>query len=70
MRTVEFENKDYELQEDAYYSNGAGDYYQALANGEDGNRYMVYWYITNENPDTCEEDEMCDWDNPDWIEKI
>lgn len=65
--TVEFENKEYELTQDAYYSNGNEGYYQAAAEDAEGNVYMVYWEI--QRPDADEED-CCDWNEPSRVEFI
>lgn len=71
--TTLFEGKEYTLTQDAYYAEGRGQY-TAHAVDEDGNEYMIYWNIVAEaNEDgyyECEEDEMCDWDEADEIEKL
>ena len=41
------------------------DFYEAKAEDEEGNEYLVFWKITD--PD-AEEDVICDWDNPTYIE--
>lgn len=67
MNTVNFENKEYTLQQDAYLA----DQWQALAelNGEE---YLVTWgeivYDDGSSPE--ESDDACDWENPANVVKL
>ena len=65
MTQVTFNGKTYTLAQDAHYSNGNEDEYQANAIDDFGNDCTVYWNIKADiNRDTAEESDMCDWGNP------
>lgn len=81
--TVIYKGKKYALVEDAYYNcnygrgfsdfytdvaSGKMEYYTASAVDEKGNRYQVYWKITNPNAEF--EWELCDWDNVSAVKPI
>jgi hypothetical protein len=73
--TVEFENKEYVLQEQASYSFYKEDTYQAIAIGEDEKKYLIYWNMLEDYKNGTEEyqeDEgkACDWDAPSGVEEI
>lgn len=63
---VNFENKEYTLTQEAYITgNNENPYYEAAAVDENGEKYMVIWYILdNYNPEDGDEGEACDWESP------
>ena len=73
--TVEFENKEYVLQEQASYSFYKEDTYQAMAIGEDEKKYLIYWNMLEDYKNGTEEyqedeEKSCDWDAPSGVEEI
>ena len=68
MTQVKLNGTEYTLTQDAYYSNGSDNEYQAQATDKLGNEYMVYWTIIGD--ENAEESDMCDWDNPVRVELI
>lgn len=60
---VEFEGKNYELEQEPYGKNDFSGTYEALAHevGNPRHYVMVVWDIINPE---AEMDEVCDWDNP------
>lgn len=64
---VTFEGKEYTLTQEAYYQAGEGKYTASAIDAE-GNEYNVWWTITN--PDAEEESDMCNWDEPESVERI
>jgi hypothetical protein len=63
--TVEHNGKTLTLTQQPYITgNSECSYYEAVAEDEEENTYMVKWEITHENPDECDdESNMCDWDD-------
>ena len=68
MTQVKLNGTEYTLTQDAYYSNGSDNEYQAQATDKLGNEYMIYWTIIGD--ENAEESDMCDWDNPVRVELI
>lgn len=62
--SVIFENIEYALDQNAYICDD-GQQYKALAINEKGEDFMVYWDVTIDNPEECDdESNMCNWENP------
>ena len=66
-----------DLTQDAYVTGGSfptawgmynGEWYEAHAEDEDGNEYIVRW--TDVNWGVEDEGDACDWDNPDYVQEI
>ena len=66
--SVLFEGEEYELTQQAYYNEATGDEYQAHAFDKNGEEFYVFWNI--KNPEAEEEEDMCDWDNPECVERV
>lgn len=79
---VEHDGKEYALEEDAYvvgarereWNNLALDdgkpFYKASAVDQEGKSFEVVWETFEEWEDLYNEDEMCDWENPESVNEI
>lgn len=70
---MEFEGKKYYLQQMAYLSDEYDDYYEYTARAEDDDRniYEIIWKsYPIEEIEGLDEDDYCDWKNPDRIELV
>jgi len=69
---VEFEGKEYALEQQAYIDGvqGREPYYKATAVDKNGNQYEVAWDVVENWEQIDDEEEMCDWDNPVSADKI
>jgi hypothetical protein len=73
---LNFNGKEIELTQEAYPTSGSfpvdggasynGSWYEAVAEDDDENQYMVHW--TSVAWDA--EEDMCDWETPDYIREI
>ena len=68
---IEFEGKKYKLlddpQVDNYETEGSIGYY-AIATDDNGHRYRVTWHTLADWDGDRDDDNACDWDNPDSVE--
>lgn len=73
--TVEFENKELTLTQEAFadsdFSNGyESTVYKAHAVDNEGNEYKVYWTPVDNLDEITDESEACDWTEPSKVVKI
>jgi hypothetical protein len=63
--TVEHNGKTLTITQQPYITGTSEySYYQAVAEDDEENEYLVSWEITHENPSECDdESNMCDWDD-------